>query len=160
MPPLTTYHDKNRKVVIHTTMPACRAPTTQQILPAPLLPAAWAMPTSRLLLGTWAPQLSLDDLYAQHCKKQLDNSDFSGQFMRKLFPNTTIMEDSTHLMRRGMRTLMPGHSMIKTFMRGLSACIFDIHQPDVVALKALLTSDGRSDADIKALPFKYFRDRC
>ncbi len=34
----------------------------------------------------------------------LDNSDFSRAFMRKVFPNTTIMEDSTHLMRRGMRT--------------------------------------------------------
>ena len=33
-------------------------------------------------------------------------------FMRKLFPNTTVTEDSTHLMRRGMRTLRPGHSMI------------------------------------------------
>lgn len=30
----------------------------------------------------------------------LDNSEFSGPFMRKLFPNTI-----THLMRRGMRTL-------------------------------------------------------
>lgn len=45
-------------------------------------------------------------------------------------------------------------------MRGLSACIFDIHQPDVVALKARLTRDGRSDADTDALPSKFFRDRC
>lgn len=84
----------------------------------------------------------------------LHNSDFSGPFMimRKLFPNTTIKEDSTHLTRRGMRTLTPGHSMIKTFMRGLSACIFDSHQPDVVALKACLTRDGKSDASIEALP--------
>ncbi|DBA83347.1 hypothetical protein WJX79_000376 [Trebouxia sp. C0005] len=69
------------------------------------------------------------------------------------------MEDSTHLMRRGMRILTPGHSRIKTFMQGLSACIFDIHQPDVEALKAHLTRDGRSDADIVALPSKYLRDR-
>ena len=40
----------------------------------------------------------------------LDNSDFSGPLMRKLFLKTTIMEDSKHLMRRG--TLTPGHSMI------------------------------------------------
>ncbi len=42
----------------------------------------------------------------------LDNSDFSGPLMRKLFLKTTIMEDSTRLMRRGIRTLTPGHSMI------------------------------------------------
>ena len=39
------------------------------------------------------------------------------------------------------------------------ACIFDIHQLDVVALKACLTRDGRSDADIDALPSMCFRDR-
>ncbi|KAA6421252.1 MAG: hypothetical protein FRX49_08738 [Trebouxia sp. A1-2] len=90
----------------------------------------------------------------------LDNSDFSGPFLRKLFPNITSMEDSTHLMRRGIRTLTPGHSTIKTFMLGLSACIFDIHQPDVEALKARLTRVGKSDADNKALPSKYLTDRC
>ncbi|DBA90161.1 TPA: hypothetical protein ACH3X1_003468 [Trebouxia sp. C0004] len=74
----------------------------------------------------------------------LDNSDFLGPFMRKLF---LITEDSMHLMRR------------ETFMRGLRACIFDIHQPDVVALKAHLTKDGRGDADIEAPPPKYSRDR-
>ena len=46
---------------------------------------------------------------------RLDNSDFSGLFVSKLFPNTTIMEDSTHHMRRGMRSLTPGHSMISEF---------------------------------------------
>ena len=40
-----------------------------------------------------------------------------------------------------------------------SACIFDIHQLDVVALKACLTGDGESEADIEAMPSKYFRDR-
>lgn len=54
-----------------------------------------------------------------------------------------------------------GHVFVcaETFMRGLSACIFDIHQPDVVALKACLTRDGRNDADIDALPSMCFRDR-
>ena len=58
-------------------------------------------------------------------------------------------------------TVVNGHMLIcaEIFMRGLSACIFDIHQPDVVALKARLTKDGKSNADIKALPSKYFRDR-
>ena len=56
---------------------------------------------------------------------------------------------------------MNGHVLVcaKTFMQGLSACIFHMHQSDVVALKALSTRDGRSDADIEALPSKYFRDR-
>ena len=44
-------------------------------------------------------------------------------------------------------------------MLGLSACIFDIHQPDVEALKARLTRVGKSDADNKALPSKYLTDR-
>ena len=54
-----------------------------------------------------------------------------------------------------------GHVLVcaETFMRGLNACIFDIHQPDVVALKARLTGDGKSDADIEAMPCKYCRDR-
>ncbi len=51
------------------------------------------------------------------------------------------------------------HKCAETFMRGLSACNFDIHQPDVVVLKAHLTREGRSDADIEALPSNQFRDR-
>ena len=58
-------------------------------------------------------------------------------------------------------TVVNGHMLIcaEIFMRGLSACIFDMHQPDVVTLKARLTKDGKSDADNKALSSKYFRDR-
>ena len=63
--------------------------------------------------------------------------------------------------RQSFLLAVNGHVLVcaETFMRGLSACIFDIHQPDVVALKARLTGDGKSDADIEAMPSKYFRDR-
>ena len=63
--------------------------------------------------------------------------------------------------RQSFLLAVNGHVLVcaEPFMRGLSACIFDIHQPDVVALKARMTRDGRSDADIEALPSKYFRDR-
>ena len=63
--------------------------------------------------------------------------------------------------RQGCLLVVNGLVLVcaETFMQGLSACIFDIHQPDVEALKAHLTRDGRSDADIVALPSKYLRDR-
>ena len=41
----------------------------------------------------------------------VDNSDITGPILANLFPNTLIKEDTTHLMRRPMRTLTPGHPL-------------------------------------------------
>ena len=44
-------------------------------------------------------------------------------------------------------------------MRGLSDCLFTIHQPDVNALKMRLIKEGKSDEEVKQLSHSYFRDR-
>ncbi len=44
-------------------------------------------------------------------------------------------------------------------MRGLSDSLFDIHQPDVVALKARLRQRSKSDEEIEKLPHSYFKKR-
>lgn len=42
----------------------------------------------------------------------VDNSDQSGQILQGIFPTVKrVLEDSTHLMRRYMRTLTPGHPL-------------------------------------------------
>ena len=39
----------------------------------------------------------------------VDNSDISGPLLRRIFPGALVLEDSTHLIRRYMRTLLPDH---------------------------------------------------
>ena len=42
----------------------------------------------------------------------MDNSAVCGNLLKKIFPTVKIvLEDSTHLMRRYMRTLTPGHPL-------------------------------------------------
>ena len=46
----------------------------------------------------------------------VDNSDQSGQILQSIFPSVKrVLEDSTHLMRRYMRTLTPGHPLNREF---------------------------------------------
>ena len=44
-------------------------------------------------------------------------------------------------------------------MRGLSGCLLDIYEPDVVDLKAKLKQAGYSQPQIEALPAKWFAKR-
>lgn len=146
----------------------------------------------------------------------LDNTDIVAALLGKILPNTIFKEDSTHVLRRIMRKLQPGHPLNRkmsfllllasvtecsclwmqclvlssdpevprpsccmgclaagllpmqgvlwaagTFMRGLSDCLFDLHQPDADALKQRLLSTGqKSEEEIQRLPQSYFRKRC
>lgn len=41
----------------------------------------------------------------------VDDSDIIAPTLRGIFPDVIVLEDSTHLMRRIMRTLTPGHGL-------------------------------------------------
>ena len=45
-------------------------------------------------------------------------------------------------------------------MTGLSSAIFELHMPDVLALKAQLLSDGKTQEEIDLLPLAYFKKKC
>ena len=46
----------------------------------------------------------------------VDDSDQSGQILHNIFPSVkVVLEDSTHLMRRYMRTLTPGQPLNRAF---------------------------------------------
>ena len=45
-------------------------------------------------------------------------------------------------------------------MTGLSMAIFQLHMPDVLALKAQLLSDGKTQEEIDQMPLAYFKRRC
>ena len=45
-------------------------------------------------------------------------------------------------------------------MTGLSMAISMLHMPDVLALKAQLLSDGKTQEEIDLLPLTYFKKKC
>ena len=45
-------------------------------------------------------------------------------------------------------------------MTGLSMAFFQVHQPDVQALKEQMLSDGKIQEEIDQLPFSYFKKKC
>lgn len=45
-------------------------------------------------------------------------------------------------------------------MTGLSMAIFTLHMPDVLALKAQLLSDGKTQEEIDLLPLAFFKQTC
>ena len=49
----------------------------------------------------------------------VDNSDIVGSVLKDIFPTATIMEDSTHLMRRYMKTLSGDHPMNGTLLHNV-----------------------------------------
>ena len=113
MTPVATFHDKNRVVYAALQCQNSRV-CKDNHSPANTCQLFWCSQQDSFMAVGWLQGPSF---------MWLDNSDFSGPFMRKLFPNTTIMEDSTHLMRRGMRTLTPGHSMISESYFSLCQCL-------------------------------------
>ena len=129
MTPLATFHDKNR-VVYAALQRQNRRICKNSDSPANTCQAFLYIQQNSTMSVDWlqGPRFIW-----------LDNSDFSGPFLRKLFPNITSMEDSTHLMRRGIRTLTPGHSTISELYFGLChylcGTVAELMQADVPIAK-------------------------
>ena len=64
-------------------------------------------------------------VYAVHW---VDNSDICGDFLKSIFPTVKqVLEDTTHLMRRYMRTLMPDHPQNRMLCSALVGAKLAMH---------------------------------
>ncbi|KAK9918950.1 hypothetical protein WJX75_008262 [Coccomyxa subellipsoidea] len=92
----------------------------------------------------------------------VDNSDQSANILMEIFPTVkAVLEDSTHLMRRYIRTLTPGHPLNQEFVNGLSKAFFTLHEPDRQALRAsLLKGKKLTEQEVCQLPYRYWKERC